>query len=671
MRKLLSVFTCTALLCGAVACTEEEMQQSATDVVDVAKEEIEFVASGEPLEEGEDMSGTPSTRTLIREGNDIYWTANDAISLFTANGTGGDRFVTKDGGTTANFVGETVPTGRKYMLYPYNQNAVLEIPNVTTTLHAQQYVERGSFAAGMNIMTLISDNETLESLPFKNNCSYFRFSISEEYKGRQIKTVRFRSNTDDEPLAGTVRINMTEEEPSAVVIADPEMELSMTAAEYIIPGGYYFFVLAPGTYSSLTITLVDDEGATWSHDYSNITFSRNHINRHHNIMPGEFTKQTDYEVDESNNRWNVYTAKGLYEWAAVVNAGDYDLGCFLMNDVNMEDDPEERTWIPAGSVATPYVGTFDGNNKTISNLVINGTDDVAERGIGFIGALGTEEYNGENVKIANVSFVNPKVSSAYEGDMEDMSDDGFVGVVVGRVNVPEEGNYRGVSVINCHVTGATVSGGENVGGIIGRSYGNKDLIDNCSFTGTVSGSRYVGGIAGVFEGDVQNSSVLNTTIGFDSSTTECRLGGIAGVNSGNLYACIADVVINATGQRYAGAITGANNGTIYACAAVGTINGSELSGGIAGEVYGDIYASYANVDAKCGIFYRCKSSALIQSCYTLRDIDTYFEAPLATVDCSYVESIETVASVLNEALSGTGCSFETGDETFPLKPIKE
>ena len=74
---------------------------------------------------------------------------------------------------------------------------------------------------------------------------------------------------------------------------------------------------------------------------------------------------------------------------------------------------EELSWAPIGNSTYQYLGTFDGNGKTISNLYINVTSGYA----GFFG------YANEGGCIKNITFDNAKVKST--------NDDYCIGILVG------------------------------------------------------------------------------------------------------------------------------------------------------------------------------------------------------------------------------------------------
>lgn len=49
-------------------------------------------------------------------------------------------------------------------------------------------------------------------------------------------------------------------------------------------------------------------------------------------------------------------------------------------------DSVPEGWLPIGSIAAPFIGTFDGNGHTISNLYVN---HPSISGVGLFGVLGS------------------------------------------------------------------------------------------------------------------------------------------------------------------------------------------------------------------------------------------------------------------------------------------
>ena len=184
--------------------------------------------------------------------------------------------------------------------------------------------------------------------------------------------------------------------------------------------------------------------------------------------------------------YEIFTADELKNFATAVNNGsEKSAHAKLMNNIDLNPDmkiSEDGTvtgahdqWIPIGNDAHQYIGTFDGNGKTIENLYIkNTTSDY------YQGLFG--RFNGTVQDLT----VSGSVS---------VSDSDHVGGIVGY-------NSSG-TVTNCAFTGS-VSGSEYVGGVVGYNH-SSGRVKNCYNTGKVSGSDQIGGVVGRNQGgSVQN-----------------------------------------------------------------------------------------------------------------------------------------------------------------------
>ena len=150
-----------------------------------------------------------------------------------------------------------------------------------------------------------------------------------------------------------------------------------------------------------------------------------------------------------------------------------------------------------------FQGTFDGQNKVISNLTISGTENVAL----FGSAYGTT--------IKNVTLDNANISGNH-----------FVAGIVSNLT---SGTVSGCKVLNSTFTavpnasGSTYDNGDKVGGIVGLSYTGSDstvLVSNCSVENLkIKGYRDLGGIAGAADvKDVNGCSAKNVVITADQVT---------------------------------------------------------------------------------------------------------------------------------------------------------
>ena len=187
--------------------------------------------------------------------------------------------------------------------------------------------------------------------------------------------------------------------------------------------------------------------------------------------------------------YHVKTAAGLQAWATKV-ANDTKLNAVLENDIDMTDE----TWTPIPT----YIGTFNGNGHTISNLTINTTSTRSAFGTltGFIGTL-----NGGTVK--NLTLRNVNITGKS-----------YTGAIVGSC-------INGSYIYCCQVTGK-VKGTSSVGGIVG--YSNIGKIIACSASGTVEATLQAEDKNVMLGGIIGEAYSTNIT----SSWAACDLVGKSG-----------------------------------------------------------------------------------------------------------------------------------------------
>ena len=170
-------------------------------------------------------------------------------------------------------------------------------------------------------------------------------------------------------------------------------------------------------------------------------------------------------------------------------------------------------------------------------------------------------------------------------------------------------------IANCFNYAVITSTGNNVGGLVGYTYQNA-VIENCANFGAVTGGSSVGGIIG---GTVSNGSTIT--------------------------GCYNTAEISATGSKVGGIIGGTSSEmTVASCYNTGKISGT-ASGGIAGEVKGNVNWS-GTVQGKI----------TISSCYSTGEAGS---AVFGTVDtasseiskCYYLNTLnaDANAEALNEA----------------------
>ena len=220
---------------------------------------------------------------------------------------------------------------------------------------------------------------------------------------------------------------------------------------------------------------------------------------------------------------------------------------------------EEKSWVPIGDSNNKYQGTFDGNNKTITNLYINASQN-------YMGLFGY----------------------TYEGTIKNLTFE--------YANVTKTNNYAGV--------------------LVGKAFGGSTLQNiKISNTCQIKGGNYTGGIAGELDGNAYNCVNYATVQGIQNIGGLC--GNYSKSRTGNsMTACANYGNVTASNSNVGGLVGYFDSGTIQDCANYGDVKGTERVAGMAGFVSsGKIQNvfSYGNIcvttkTQKVGMFYGYSNS---------------------------------------------------------------
>jgi hypothetical protein len=219
------------------------------------------------------------------------------------------------------------------------------------------------------------------------------------------------------------------------------------------------------------------------------------------------------------------------------------------------------SWTPIGNGSANFSGIFNGNGHTIANLTITSSD----------------EYQGL------FGFTSGGIINDLRLDGVTVSGSNDVGGLVGC-------SENSSVISHCRVTGS-VSGSESrIGGLVGYSGGNGSII-SCTASGTVSGDSDVGGLLGYNSGSVVTKSFATC----DVISASGFVGGLVGYNfSGSTISnCYSTGTVTATSTGFLGGLAGFNNSDIINCYATGTVTGSNnYRGGLTGTDFGTVTASF-------------------------------------------------------------------------------
>ena len=222
-------------------------------------------------------------------------------------------------------------------------------------------------------------------------------------------------------------------------------------------------------------------------------------------------------------------------------------------------------WQPIGSFTKPFKAIFEGNNHTISNLMINrpDTDHVGlfsyiDRGtINNVGLSNMDIKGGNKVGGLGGSSRDSDITNSYAiGDVEgNIHTGGLVGINSNGTitNSYVAGNTTGTGTVgglvgdnssstirDSYATNVVVAN-RYVGGLVGWNWSSR--IENSYATGFVSGNSDVGGLFGDSTGgtitasywDTQTSQQTSSDGGIGKTTTELQSPTTSGSTSTEIY----------------------------------------------------------------------------------------------------------------------------------------
>ncbi len=236
------------------------------------------------------------------------------------------------------------------------------------------------------------------------------------------------------------------------------------------------------------------------------------------VLPGDGSAATPYVIEDLPD-FQVYidTANSGTYWAAGVYTR-------LDADLDLSGEGVYSAGLIGPSSENQYLGYFDGNGHTVSNLTI-----VGSRYLGFFG------YIGDGAEVSSLGL--DAVSITGSGST--------TGILCGT-------NYGLIS--ECHSSNSSLSGYDTLGGLCGYNY-TGDIVKSYALNVDVSGHDYIGGLCGYSR------------------------------NYSNIENCYAVGAI--TGNTYTGGLCGYSNdhNNIINSYSASIVNGNDTVGGLAGNSY--------------------------------------------------------------------------------------
>ena len=500
-------------------------------------------------------------------------------------------------------LGESIPAGAKrtfYVKYSYDKTALGANYDSTNNVVASGYNLLATAVVDYRFVPLYTFTYTNSG---NSESKTVRFSMVDQIKANFVYSATPSSNIVTE-----------------YVTENNQKQLNLTIETNKLP-----------PHISNTGCVLKSTGYSTNYTYKNLSSISGDVNVSYVSFRGSGTSGSPYliqsvedlvELSNLVNGGNTYSGKyfrlsGNLDFSS--NSSYRHITTNMYGDVNRDNATEStlkaeltnsnaKGFMAIGTDGHDFAGIFDGNNKTISNLFINETENLS---VGLFGSI-------NNATIKNLS-VTGSVTAAYHAG-------GIVGKSYGTSTITNVNNgvavassgstrYKGGIVgyadggnltISNSVNTANINDGSGVGGIVGASTGNA-VINNCSNSGTITNTKnyYAGGIISYFGGnlDITDSTNTGNVISNRSTPAAIYIGGLIGRSNGNLTinnsSNSGDVYNSVTSYNdgynlSVGGLVGWHSSTngqtniIHNSSNSGTISGGNQIGGIVGY---KVYAS--------------------------------------------------------------------------------
>ena len=369
-----------------------------------------------------------------------------------------------------------------------------------------------------------------------------------------------------------------------------------------------------------------------------------------------------------------------------------------------------KGWIPIGGYgqngAGAFSGTFNGNNKIISELYIKNSDYTSN--IGLFGTASNTATTIEKLGVRGNIYCNSQLAAGiicgssygtkrindcfFEGIIENQS--GTTGGIIAHPSRPciinncyTKGKIEGktvggiigsgdnsgallLTIDNCY-NEAEIIGTSAVGGIIGNGLSNAE-INNCYNKGTITGVSQIGGIAG------QNGKKIENCYNTGNIFANNDIGGIIGkcIGGQKIAKCYNLGNITASGSKIGGIVgynhTNANN-VIEKCFNKGDITGVSYIGGVAGWIgqtgaANSIFNCYntgkVTGNAIAGVVYGNNDKVMVVSCYNIGELEGKTKYGV-----TYKGNVENCYYLTNRGNSNEKAMEVTSEELMSYAPI--
>ncbi len=297
-----------------------------------------------------------------------------------------------------------------------------------------------------------------------------------------------------------------------------------------------------------------------------------------------------FRKDLENNEINETTIKFAEVFAKDVS----DMKYTLTEDVTLD------SW-------TPYAlknVTLDGGNHTITVNLNNANGE----NLGLFSVVDNCTIKNLNIVVTNVSAnaTNVGALAGIVKSSDTVSSSSIENVIVTYNSVQNitATNFGGIvavaektNIVDSKVSALNISANvANLGGAVAELKADS-TINNVSVVATLSGTQNIGGVVAINNGTISNVNNSVITVNHNSNVENAKLAGLIAENNGNILNSNAEIKININNAKnsiYAGGIVATNNGLVENSKIAGegitiaTLDVNAYIGGISAENFGSI-----------------------------------------------------------------------------------
>nr|WP_284731829.1 CARDB domain-containing protein [Halorientalis regularis] len=238
---------------------------------------------------------------------------------------------------------------------------------------------------------------------------------------------------------------------------------------------------------------------------------------------------------------------------------------------------------PIGNGTAGFTGSFDGNGRVISGLVVNQTGvGQAENNRGLFYNLSgrVTDLALENVDVggaANVGGLAGYTGSLQNATIRNVSVAGEIRSVVGNAGGIAGTAFSGTTITDS-TTAVEIDTDNTVGGLIGIALSTD--VRRSQARGRISAG---GGVAGGLIGFNEEVTVRNSSAAVDVAASGPEVGGLVGFQSVQSEVVDSYATGNVSGTSSVGGLVGAFGGVLDRTYATGEVTGDSNVGGLTGE----------------------------------------------------------------------------------------